>query len=159
MSTPTATGTEARAESRALTVTDWGLLIVRLALGVIFFAHGAQKVFGWFGGHGLANTVQFFSANLGIPAPLTYLAAFTELLGGLAVLIGALSRLAALGLTITMLVAIFKVHLANGFFLSQGAGDGIEYNLALIALSLMILLAGPGRLALGDWEPRLLRKR
>jgi putative oxidoreductase len=144
-----------RTQSRTTTAADYGLLIVRLALGVIFFAHGAQKVFGWFGGPGLANTVGFFH-GMGIPAPLAYLASFTELLGGIAVLLGLLSRLAALGLAVNMLVAIFHVHLSNGFFAEH---KGFEFPLALLAMSLLLVLTGPGRLAIADMEPSWLRRK
>ena len=134
---------------------DVSLLIVRLALGIIFVAHGAQKVFGWFGGPGLEATVTGFT-GMGIPAALAYVAAFTEFLGGIAVIIGLLSRVAALGLTVTMGVAIAMVHGKNGFFL---ANQGFEYNLALIAMALAVFIAGPGRIALSDWEGRFFRRK
>jgi putative oxidoreductase len=140
----------------AVTANDIGLFVLRVILGVIFFAHGGQKVMGWFGGPGLDQTVQGFSA-MGIPAPLAYLAAFTELLGGLAMILGVFSRIAAVGLAITMVVAAVMVHLPNGFFM--GPKPGIEYTLALFAMSVAILFTGPGRLALSDWEGRLLGAR
>ena len=124
------------------TYPSWSLLIVRVVLGVIFFAHGAQKLFGWFGGYGLKGTIGYFQQALKIPAPLTVLAALTECFGGLAVLVGFLSRPAALGLIVVMLVAIAKVHVPNGFFinwsLQQGKGHGYEMNLALIAMAVLI---------------------
>jgi putative oxidoreductase len=86
------------------------LFIVRVVLGVIFFAHGAQKVFGWFGGPGLRGVIGYFRQSLGIPAPLTVLAALTELLGGVAMIVGFLVRPAAVGLVLVMLVAIATVH-------------------------------------------------
>src|SRR5215475_2184514 len=89
------------------------LLIVRVVLGIIFFAHGAQKVFGWFGGPGLRNLIAYFRQSLGVPPPLTVLAAFTELLGGLGMIVGLLARPAALGLIVVMLVAIATVHWKN----------------------------------------------
>lgn len=143
----------ARADARTTTATDWGLLLLRLALGVIFFAHGSQKVLGWFGGHGLAATVQGMTSG-GIPAPFAYLAAFTEFLGGLAVLSGLLSRLASVGLAIVMLVAMLKVHLSGGFFLPTG----FEYTVALLGMALCLIFAGPGRFALADIEPRWLHR-
>lgn len=160
MSTMAERASAARAEPRALSAVDWGLFALRLGLGIIFVAHGAQKVFGLFGGQGLAATVESFSTNLGIPAPLGYLAAFTELFGGLAVLLGVLSRTAALGLAILMVVAALKVHLPNGFFLSGPgqSGPGIEYNVALFAMAVAVMLAGPGRLAFWDPEVRLLSR-
>jgi len=148
--------TERQAGSGA---ADGALLLVRLALGVIFFAHGAQKLFGWWGGYGIAATVDAFQKNLGIPPALTWLAALTETFGGLAVIVGLLPRAAALGLAVTMLVAIFRVHLQHGFFLARGGeGSGIEYNLALLAMSLAIVVAGAGRLALPDVEAAALRR-
>ncbi len=130
------------------TYPSWSLLIVRVVLGVIFFAHGAQKLFGWFGGYGLKGTIGYFQQALKIPAPLTVLAALTECFGGLAVLVGFLSRPAALGLAIVMLVAIAKVHIPNGFFinwsLQQGKGHGYEMNLALIAMAAAVMVGGGG---------------
>jgi putative oxidoreductase len=150
----------ARSEPRAIAIstTDVALLVLRLGLGVIFFAHGAQKVLGMFGGPGLEGTVGFMG-KIGIPAALAYVAAFTEFLGGIALIFGVLSRVAALGLFITMLVAMFKVHLANGFFLSPDGKSGIEYTVALSAMALAILIAGPGRVAVSDWDGKLLGLR
>jgi putative oxidoreductase len=127
---------------------SWSLLIVRVVLGIIFFAHGAQKVFGWFGGGGLKGTIAYFRQSLGIPAGATVIAAFTECFGGLAVLVGLLARPAALGLIVVMLVAIAKVHWKNGFFLQSGQpgkGPGFEFNLALIGMALAVLVGGAGR--------------
>jgi putative oxidoreductase len=136
-------------------------LILRLALGVIFFAHGAQKVLGWFGGHGLAATVSGMG-QMGIPAFLAYIASFTEFLGGLGLIFGVLARLSALGILINMVVAVLKVHLANGFFMNwmgNQKGEGFEYHLLAMAIALMVLLAGPGRIALSDPERRLMHRQ
>jgi putative oxidoreductase len=133
------------------TFPSWSHLVVRLALGVIFFAHGAQKVFGWFGGRGLSATIAGFR-QMNIPPAATALAAFVECFGGLAVLVGFLTRPAALGLIGVMLVAIAKVHVAHGFFLNwsmtPGKGHGYEFNLALIAMALAILIGGGGVLSI-----------
>lgn len=127
----------------------YGLVPLRLALGVIFTAHGLQKVFGLFGGNGLSATVAAFHEHLGIPPFLAYIAIFTELIGGVCVLIGFMTRWASLGLAIVMLVAIFHVHLANGFFLNSGnipgVGNGIEYTVALLGMALTLFLTGPRR--------------
>ena len=114
--------------------------LLRIALGVVFFAHGSQKVFGWFGGHGLKATGDLFAAHLHIPRPLFYLSAFGELLGGVFVVAGIFPRLSALGLAVIMTVALLKVHRKAGFFLSTSPGtpNGYEYNLALIAMSLAV---------------------
>ena len=134
------------------TFPSWSALIVRVTLGVIFFAHGAQKVFGLFGGGGLKGTIGYFQKSLGIPPALTVLAALTECFGGLAVLIGFLARPAALGLIVVMLVAIAKVHRPHGFFLNwsllPGKGHGYEMNLALIGLALAVLARGAGVLSI-----------
>ena len=133
------------------------LLIIRVVLGIIFFAHGAQKVFGWFGGGGLRGTIAYFKQSLGVPPPLTVLAALTECLGGLAMIVGLLVRPAAVGLIIVMLVAIKTVHWRNGFFLNwslePGKGHGFEMNLALIGMALAVLVGGAGVFSLD----RLLR--
>lgn len=130
------------------TVDAWGLVFLRLGLATIFIAHGGQKLFGLFGGAGLAATLQGFQDNLGIPAPLTFLAIIAEFFGGLGILAGFLTRLAALGISCVMIVAMVKVHGPNGFFLDwycSGGGHGIEFNLALLAMALTLLFSGPGQ--------------
>jgi putative oxidoreductase len=130
------------------TFASKSLLIVRVVLGIIFFAHGAQKVFGWFGGPGLRGVITYFRQSLGVPAPLTVLAALTECVGGLVMIVGVLVRPAAVGLIIVMLVAIATVHWRNGFFLNwslePGKGHGFEMNLALIGMALAVLVGGAG---------------
>jgi|SRR5581483_1943673 len=130
---------------------NWAPLPIRVSLGAIFFAHGAQKVFGWFGGDGWHGTMQYFTQTLGIPAPLAVVAFLAELLGGLALLVGLGTRWASLLLAGEMTVAALKVHLANGFFLNwmntPNVGHGIEYNLALIGGTLALVIAGSGRLS------------
>ncbi len=100
------------------TSNDFTLTIVRLVLGVVFFAHGAQKMLGWFGGYGFHGTMGFFTQQMGIPAPLAFLAICAEFFGGLGLLVGLLSRIAALGIIVNMLVAIATVHRFNGFFMN-----------------------------------------
>jgi putative oxidoreductase len=133
-------------ESVFATYGSWSHLVVRLGLRVVFFAHGAQKVLGWFDGRGLQATVAGFR-GLGIPPAAAVIAAFIEFLGGLAMLAGFLTRPAALGLIVVMVVAIAKVHAQHGFFLNfagtPGKGHGLEFNLVLIAMALSILIAGP----------------
>ena len=130
---------------------DWVLTVARVVLGIAFFAHGAQKLLGWFGGHGLSATVKTFRDQLGIPAPLTYLAIAAEFFGGLGLIVGLLSRIAALGGAITMLVAMFKVHWRFGFFINwfgDKQGHGIEYHLLAIALVLVVIVHGAGAFSL-----------
>jgi len=107
------------------TEDNWATLALRLAGGAIFAAHGAQKLFGWFGGYGLEGTGQFFdSIGLAPGYLMAFLAGAVEFLGGLALIVGLLVRPAAAALAIAMLVAIFAVHVNNGFFLDKG---GYEY--------------------------------
>src|SRR5262245_15742346 len=133
------------------TSPTWAIAVVRVTLGVIFFAHGAQKVFGWFGGYGLKGTTGYFR-SIGLPLPVAYLVCFFELLGGIGLILGLLTRLASLAVIIVMIGAITKVHLKNGFFinweLTAGKGHGYEANLAFTAMAVACLIAGGGSLAL-----------
>jgi putative oxidoreductase len=118
-------------------------LALRIPVGIIFAAHGAQKLFGWFGGYGLDGTGQFFgSIGLHPGYLMALLAGSAEFFGGLALVFGLLVRPAAAALAFAMGVAIFSVHLGNGFFLDKG---GLEYALALFAASLSLLFRGAGR--------------
>ena len=125
-----------------MAVVDLALLIIRVVLGVIFIAHGAQKLFGWYGGSGIAGTVGMMG-KLGTAHPvlLAWTAALSEFFGGLFVLLGLLTPLAAALIVSVMLTAIVNVHFKNGFFNSN---RGYEFNLSLIALSLALILAGAG---------------
>src|SRR6202790_3287123 len=91
--------------------------ILRVVLGVVFFAHGAQKMLGWFGGYGFSGTMGFFTGTLHIPAPFAFLAIVAEFFGGLGLILGFLTRIAAFGIAVNMLVAIVTVHNAFGFFM------------------------------------------
>jgi len=127
------------------TDAGYGPLVLRVLVGVIFAAHGAQKLFGWFGGYGLEGTGQFFgSIGLNPGTLMALLAGAAELFGGLALVFGLLVRPAAAALAFTMLVAIFAVHIGKGFFMDKG---GYEYALALFAASLSLLFSGGGRYA------------
>ena len=120
-------------------------LFVRVPLGVIMFAHGSQKTLGLFGGGGFSKTIEGFEQNLGIPPVFTVLAMAAEFLGGICVLLGLLTRLSAFGIACTMLVALFHVHLANGFFLKN---QGIEYTFALAGMAIFLLATGSGGLSI-----------
>lgn len=123
---------------------DVSLLFVRVIVGVIFAAHGAQKLFGAFDGPGLAKTVEMLGGG-----PLGYLVTIGEFFGGVGLVVGFLTRFSAASLIVIMLGAIFTVHGKHGFFAPQG----FEYNLALIGLLFPILIAGPGRFAVGRFLP------
>jgi putative oxidoreductase len=126
---------------------SYGLLLLRVVIGGTIFAHGAQKLFGWFGGHGLRGTGTFFG-SVGWRAPL--LMAFLAGLGetsGLAFAAGFLTPLAALGITIVMLTAIVTVHWTNGFFNGNG---GLEFPLTVATVAVAVAAIGPGRFSLDN---------
>lgn len=128
------------------TTQDVTLTMLRLVLGVVFFAHGAQKMLGWFGGYGFHDTMGFFT-HIGLPAPVAFLVICTEFFGGLGLVVGFLTRIAALGIGCEMIGAIFMVHLPNGFFMNWSGnqkGEGYEYHLLAIAIAAVLLLRGAG---------------
>jgi putative oxidoreductase len=132
------------------TSDDYTYTLVRLVLGIVFFAHGAQKMLGWFGGYGFSGTMGFFTQQMHIPAPLAFLAICAEFFGGLGLIVGLLSRVAAFGIAMNMLVAIFTVHMRNGFFANwtgQQKGEGFEYHLLAIALLIVVMIKGSGALS------------
>ena len=124
----------------------YGLTVLRIFVGISFAAHGSQKLFGWFGGGGLAGTAQWMeSIGLAPGMLMAVLAGGTEFLGGLALIIGLLARPAALGLSFTLLVAIFSVHISNGLFM---ANNGYEFALALLGGTVAVLIEGAGKLSI-----------
>jgi putative oxidoreductase len=121
---------------------DLGLLLIRLVVGLTFVGHGAQKLFGWFGGYGLKGTGGWMeSIGLKPGVTMAFLAGLSELLGGALFAAGVYTWVGAVLITVTMLVAIVKVHLKNGYWLTQ---NGYEYNLAVIAVVVGVALIGPG---------------
>ncbi|KVV02633.1 MULTISPECIES: DoxX family protein [Pseudomonas] len=128
------------------THAGYGLTVLRIFVGIIFAAHGSQKLFGWFGGGGLAGTAQWMeSIGLAPGTLMALLSGGTEFFGGLALIIGLLARPAALGLSFTLLVAIFTVHISNGLFM---ANNGYEFALALLGGTLAVLIEGAGKASL-----------
>ena len=133
------------------TTDDFAITILRLVLGIVFFAHGAQKVLGWFGGYGFSGTMNFFTHQMGIPAPFALLAIAAEFLGGLGLLVGLLGRVAAFGIACNMVVAVLMVHRHFGFFANWNGtqkGEGFEYHLLAIAMALVIIIKGSGALSI-----------
>jgi putative oxidoreductase len=121
--------------------------ILRLTLGVVFFAHGAQKMLGWFGGFGFTGTMGFFTGMMHIPAPLALLAIAAEFLGGIGLIFGFLTRIAAFGIGVNMLVAIMTVHRAIGFFMNWTGtqkGEGFEFHLLVLAIVGFLMVRGAG---------------
>lgn len=133
--------------------------VARLGLGLVMLPHALQKAFGWFGGHGFANTYNAFTNMMHIPGPLAFLAIVTEIVCSIALIFGALSRLAAAGIIGVMLGAVAYAHLPNGFFMNwtgQQTGEGFEYHLLAIALGLVVVIAGGGRVSI---DRALMRRR
>jgi putative oxidoreductase len=134
---------------RQLNATDdsTATSILRLVLGVVFFAHGAQKMLGWFGGFGFAGTMDFFTGMAHIPAPLAFLAIAAEFFGGMGLILGFLTRIAAFGIGVNMLVAIMIEHRAFGFFMNWTGtqkGEGYEFHLLVLAIVAYLMIRGAG---------------
>lgn len=128
------------------TDSGWGPLALRIPVGIVFAVHGAQKLFGWFGGYGLQGTGQWMeSIGLAPGTLMAFLAGGAEFFGGLALIVGLLVRPASAVLAFAMLVAIFSVHAANGLFMKN---NGYEFGLALLAVSISLLVSGGGRASL-----------
>lgn len=125
-----------------------GATVLRIPVGIILAAHGAQKLFGWFGGYGLEGTGQWM-ASIGLEPgyAMALLAGSAEFFGGLALILGLLTRPAALVSAITMVVAIFSVHISNGLFMSN---NGYEFALVLLAATLSLTIQGAGRASLDN---------
>lgn len=138
---------------RKLTCTknDGLLTLLRLALGVVFFAHGAGKMLGWWGGVGFSATMGFFTHYMHIPSPFAFLAICAEFFGGLGLIVGFLTRIAAFGLLCDMLVALFLVHIHNGFFMNwQGTkhAEGFEFHILALAMLVVVLVRGAGAISI-----------
>jgi len=136
-------------------------LVVRLALAVVIFPHGAQKLLGWFGGYGFKGTMGYFTST-GIPAPLAVLAIIAEFFGSLGLALGFLTRVAAFGIACVMAVAIFKVHVPNGFFMNwfgNQQGEGFEFHLLAIGLAVAVIIGGTGLWSLDAWIASRLLSR
>ena len=122
--------------------------VPRVILGCVFLPHGAQKLFGWFGGFGFTNTMTYFTQTTGLPWIIAFLIVMGESLGSLGLILGFFTRLSALGLICIMVGAIITVHIPNGFFMNwfgKQAGEGFEYHLLVIGMSIPLLISGGGK--------------
>jgi putative oxidoreductase len=129
------------------TENDIALTIVRVVLGIIFFAHGSQKALGWFGGYGFHATMDFFIHKMGIPAAFAFLDILAEFLGGIGLILGLLTRIAAFGIACVMLVAVVLVHHQFGLFMNWAGnqkGEGFEYHLLALAITIVLMVKGGG---------------
>lgn len=127
---------------------DAALLVLRVVLGVVFFPHGMQKLVGWFGGYGFAGSMDMFTTKLAIPAFFAFLAIMAEGLGSLGLITGFLTRIAAFGITVNMIVAVYLLHWQNGFFMNwfgNQKGEGFEYHLLVIAIGVALMIKGGGK--------------
>lgn len=135
---------------------SWATLLIRLALGIVFIAHGSMKIFGAFGGHGMSGLIVGVGA-MGFKPPIlwAWLAALAEFGGGLGVLFGLLTRLAAFGIAFDMGVAILFVHAKNGFFLPKG----FEFAFVLLMMAVSLMLSGAGKYSLDWYTKEMLRRK
>jgi len=127
---------------------DIALLVLRLMLGVVFFPHGMQKLIGWFGGYGFAGTMDMFTTKMGTPVIFAFLAIMAEGLGSLGLITGLLTRVAAFGIAVNMVVAVYMLHFQHGFFMNwfgNQKGEGYEYHLLVIAISIALMIRGGGK--------------
>jgi putative oxidoreductase len=125
---------------------NFSSLVLRLTLGSVIFAHGAQKVLGWFGGPGAEKTIGLFS-SMGLSLPVALLVMATEFLGGLALILGLFTRVAALAIAVDIGVCAYMNHLQHGFFMNwfgQQKGEGVEYHILVIGMGLALMIAGGG---------------
>jgi putative oxidoreductase len=126
----------------------WPSLVLRVTLGIVMFPHGAQKLLGWFGGFGFSGTMGTFTEQMGIPWVIAFLVIMGESLGAIGLILGFLTRFAAFGMTCIMVGAIWLVHWPNGFFMNwfgKQAGEGFEYHLLVLGISVALMIAGGGR--------------
>ena len=129
------------------TENDIATMVVRIALGIVFFPHGMQKLFGWFGGPGFSGMMGMFTEKMGIPALFAFLAIMAEGLGSLGLITGFLTRVAAFGLGVNMVVAVYMLHWQNGFFMNwfgNQKGEGFEYHLLVIGMAVALMIRGAG---------------
>lgn len=144
------------------TSNDATLTLLRLVTGVVLFAHGAQKMLGWFGGYGFRGTMQFFTGTMHLPAVLAFLAIAAEFFGSLALVSGFLGRVAAAGIATNMLVALALVHAKFGFFMNWNGsqkGEGFEYHLLVLAIAATLIVRGSGAFSLDRLLSRETRPR
>ncbi|MCK8495783.1 MULTISPECIES: DoxX family protein [Spirosoma] len=124
-------------------------LIARLALGIVVFPHGAQKLLGWFGGSGFEGTMGFLTGSAGLPWIVGLLVILIEFFGPLMLFLGAATRVAALGILGNFIGIVLTAHSSTGFFMNWGAEankeEGIEYFILLFGLALIVLIAGGGK--------------
>lgn len=136
------------------TENGWAPLVMRLLLSVVLWAHGAQKLLGWFGGYGFENSMKFFTDTVGIPSVLGFLVIVLEFFGPLFVLAGLLTRIWAALMTLLFIAIPLSSHLQNGFFMNwfgNQPGEGYEFFLLAIGLSVGLVIVGGGKYSADRW--------
>lgn len=127
---------------------DINLLIIRIVLGGVIFAHGAQKLFGWFGGYGFEGTMHYFTETVGLPYVIGVLVILGESLGAIALMLGLFGRFMSASIFVIILGALYFDHAQNGFYMNwygnRAGGEGIEFDLLIFALSLPVIISGSG---------------
>ncbi|GJL78456.1 MAG: hypothetical protein NPINA01_14450 [Nitrospinaceae bacterium] len=144
------------------TEDSYNPLILRLALGIVMFPHGAQKVFGWFGGHGFEGTMGFFTQQMGLPAVIAMMVIAGEFLGSLGLITGFLTRLSSFGIAAIMGGAVATVHASNGFFMNwsgKQAGEGFEFHILVLGMAIVLMIAGGGKFSVDQWISKFLSKK
>lgn len=133
----------------ATSTNNWPAFIARLAIFFTIFPHGAQKLLGWFGGGGFNGSIGFFTGTMGLPWIIAFLVIIIEFFGAVLLLLGLMTRIAALAMLVNFLGVLFFVHIHNGFFMNwgmeAGKGEGWEYFIMLFGLILVSLIAGGGK--------------
>jgi putative oxidoreductase len=133
------------------TDNDIAPLVLRVILGIVFYFHGMQKLTTMYGGYGFTGTMGFFTGKLGIPAFFAFLAIMAEGVGWAGLISGLLTRVAALGITVNMIVAVYMLHWQNGIFMNwfgNQKGEGFEYHLLAIAIGIVLIIKGGGKWSL-----------
>jgi putative oxidoreductase len=133
------------------TDNDVATLVIRVMLGLVFFPHGMQKLLGWFGGYGFTGSMAFFTDTLHIPVIFAFLAIMAEGLGSLGLITGLLTRVAAFGVGVNMVVAVYMLHWQHGFFMNwfgNQKGEGFEFHLLVIAMAVALIIKGGGALSI-----------
>lgn len=143
------------------TDSEFSRTVLRVLLGVVFIPHGTQKLLGWFGGGGFSASLHFFNSMHHIPVAIAVLPILTESFGAAALILGFFTRIAAFAVAVDMVVAVWLVHLRNGFFMNWAGhqkGEGFEYHILVVAIAVALAIGGGGRWALDRVIARRLRK-
>jgi putative oxidoreductase len=144
------------------TEDSFSFLILRVALGIVIFSHGAQKVLGWFGGYGIEATLGFLTGKMGVPYVIAVLVIIGEFFGALGLITGFLTRFCAASIAVIMAGAVTMAHWNNGFFMNwsgKQAGEGFEYHVLAIGIGAVLVIGGGGILSLDQWISRNLLQK